>query len=166
MQEYGEVRGYSSVNNGSHMTDLIGDGKDMVKAIELATKEAGIDVSDVDYINAHGSSTIQNDLYETNTFKSVFGKKAYKIPISSVKSMIGHSLASASAMGSIAVLGSFDRGKIHPTANLKTKDEQCDLNYVPNVSIDADVDIGMVTASGFGGIHSICILKKYKEDKC
>lgn len=160
---YGEVVSYASVNNAYHMTDLLGEGDSMARAINIALNEADIKPETIDYINAHGSSTQQNDLYETNAFKSVFGDLAYDIPISSTKSMIGHALSAASAMGTAAVLGSLNCSKIHPTINLEVKDEKCDLDYVPNIVRDKNVRRAMVTASGFGGIHSVGIFDKFEE---
>jgi 3-oxoacyl-(acyl-carrier-protein) synthase len=162
---YGEILAYESSNNTYHMTDLIGDGKSMANTIDKALESANISPDSIDYINAHGSSTYQNDLFETNAFKLVFKEKSKNIPISSTKSMIGHSLSSASAMGVIASLGSIKYKKVHPTINLKNKDEKCDLNYVPNIAQDHDVKKAMVTASGFGGIHSIGIFGEYRGEK-
>jgi len=160
---FGEVLGYASKNNAIHMTDLVGDGEVLVKTIDQAIEQADISKNDIDYVNAHGSSTKQNDLYETKALKKAFGKHAYELSISSTKSMLGHSLASASMMGVIAILGSMKYDMVHPTANLKNKDPECDLNYIPNISQSKIVDKAMLTASGFGGIHSVGIFSKYKE---
>ena len=160
---YGEILAYTTKNNAMHMTDLTGDGEAMVCAIEEALIQAGIVRTEIGYINAHGSSTKQNDLYETSVFKRIFGKYAYEININSTKSMLGHSLASASMMGVISVLGTFKYGKVHPTANLKVNDPECDLNYTPNVLQKRTVNKAMLTASGFGGIHSVGIFSKYKR---
>lgn len=161
---YGEIISYASINNAFHMTDLLEEGKSMAKAIELAMNKARISPDSIDYINAHGSSTPQNDLFETNAFKSTLGDYAYKIPISSTKSMIGHSLSSASTMGVISVLGSFKHSMIHPTANLEIADELCDLDYVPKVARKKVVNRALVTASGFGGIHSVGIFDNFKRE--
>lgn len=161
---YGEVLAYESGNNTRHMTDLTGEGEALTKLILSAMKHAGLTNEQIEYINAHGSSTKQNDLYETLAFKNAFGEGAYKINISSTKSMLGHSLASASMMGIIAILGSFKYNIIHPTANLQNKDPECDLNYTPNISQNRIVNNAMITASGFGGIHSVGIFGKYRKD--
>lgn len=159
---YAEVKSFASVSNSYHMTDLPADGIPMAKVVEQALDTAKIEPSQIDYINAHGSSTPQNDIFETSAYKSVFGSHAPNIPISSTKSMIGHSLSSASLMGVISVIGAITNSVIHPTINYEFPDEWCDLYYVPNEAISRDVDHGMVTASGFGGIHSSAILAKYK----
>ncbi len=158
---YGEVLSFSSVNNAYHMTDLHAHALDYSTVINRVLLQAGVSTAEVDYINAHGSSTPQNDLFETNSFKRVFGERAYSIPISATKSMIGHSLSAASTMGIIAALGAFTRSVIHPTANYTFPDPDCDLDYVPNVARRQAVNTALVTASGFGGIHSAAIFRKY-----
>lgn len=160
---YGEIIAYSSKNNALHMTDLTGEAKVLTETIQEALKKANIKAEAIDYINAHGSSTKQNDLYETKAFKKAFGKHAYEINISSTKSMLGHSLASASMLGIIATLGIFRYDKVHPTANLLNRDPECDLNYTPNTAQDRVVNNAMITASGFGGIHSVAVLKKLER---
>jgi len=162
---YGEVLAYTSKNNANHMTDLLGNGEALVYAIDEAINQAGISKKEIDYINAHGSSTKQNDIYETTAFKKVFGEHAYRININSTKSMLGHSLASASMLGVIAVLGSFKYAKVHPTINLKTHDPECDLDYTPNIAVKRNVQKAMLTASGFGGIHSVGIFAKFERNK-
>lgn len=159
---YAEVEDFHSINNGNHMTNLKSDGLDMYELLNILFKKRK--ETTIDYINAHGSSTKQNDLFETEAYKKFFGKDIYKIPISSTKSMIGHSLSSASLFGCISAIMSIVTSKIHPTINLNNNDEKCDLNYVPNYSINKTVNNALVTASGFGGIHSAVILKKVKEE--
>lgn len=156
---YGEVINYASVSNAFHMTDLAPDGDEMVRVIERALMP--IDRTQIDYINAHGSSTPQNDVFETSAFKKVFGEWAYHIPISSTKSMVGHSLSSASLVGVIATLGAINRSVIHPTINYEVPDPGCDLDYVPNVARQQAVNTALVTASGFGGVHSASVFRKY-----
>lgn len=158
---YGEVVNYASVSNAFHMTDLSPDGDEMMRVIHKAL--GPIDAAQIDYINAHGSSTPQNDIFETNAFKKIFGQRAYDIPISSTKSMVGHSLSSASLVGVVATLGALTRSIIHPTANYEVPDPECDLDYVPNIARQQAVTTALVTASGFGGIHSACVFKKYGE---
>jgi 3-oxoacyl-(acyl-carrier-protein) synthase len=157
---YAEVLSYASVSNAYHMSDLPPNGTPMVRVIEAVLKRSGIDPTEIGYINAHGSSTPQNDLFETNAYKEVFGKQAYHIPISSTKSMIGHSLSAASLMGVSAALGAIEQSIIPPTANYEVRDPECDLDYVPNVCRHADVRAALVTASGFGGIHSAALFRK------
>ncbi|PXX71553.1 act minimal PKS ketosynthase (KS/KS alpha)/minimal PKS ketosynthase (KS/KS alpha) [Nocardia tenerifensis] len=157
---YAEVRGFGSTSNAKHMTDLDSTGASMVRTIDAALADCGVDRAAIDYINAHGSSTPQNDLFETNAFKTVFGPRAYQIPISSLKSMIGHSLSSASLMAVIATLGAIDRQTVPPTANYREPDPECDLDYVVDAARPATVETAMVVASGFGGIHSAAVLER------
>lgn len=158
---YAEVVSYSSISNAFHMTDLPSDGMPLAYVVKDALKRGGVNPHSIAYINAHGSSTPQNDVCETSAYKQVFGEYAKQIPISSTKSMIGHSLASASLMGTISLIGAIENSIIHPTINYEYPDPSCDLDYVPNKSRKAKVNMGLVTASGFGGIHSAGILKKY-----
>jgi 3-oxoacyl-(acyl-carrier-protein) synthase len=157
-KSFAEVLGCASYNNAHHMSDLAADGDAMALVIRRCLDEACVQVADVDYINAHGSSTPQNDVFETNAIKQVFGIRAYEVPISSTKSMIGHSLSAASLTGVVAALGAIQHGVIPPTINYEFADPLCDLDYVPNVARKADVRVALVTASGFGGIHTCAIL--------
>jgi 3-oxoacyl-(acyl-carrier-protein) synthase len=156
---YGEVVACASLNNAYHMNDLASDGDAMAAVITRCLETSGVDPTTIDYINAHGSSTAQNDIFETHAFKTVFGEGAYEIPISSTKSMIGHSLSSASLVAVIATLGAMRLGMIPPTINYEEPDPECDLDYVPNHARPAQVDTALVTASGFGGIHSCAVLR-------
>jgi act minimal PKS ketosynthase (KS/KS alpha) len=135
----------------------------MAQAITVALEEAHIQKDEVHYINAHGSSTVQNDLHETNAFKAVWGQQAYKIPISSIKSMIGHSLGAIGAVEIAACALVIDRGIIPPTINYHTPDPQCDLDYVPNVARRQPVDVLVSTGSGFGGFQSALVLTSVKR---
>jgi minimal PKS ketosynthase (KS/KS alpha) len=159
---YAEVASYSSVSNAFHMTDLPDHGIPMAAVVRQVLASGKIDPEELDYINAHGSSTPQNDVFETNAYKTVLGDKAYRVPISSTKSMVGHSLSSASLVGVVATLGAIELSTIHPTANYEFSDPVCDLDYVPNVAREQEVNTAMLTASGFGGIHSAAILRKLK----
>jgi len=158
---YAEVKGFASVSNAFHMTDLPANGLPMAEAVSRAISVSGLEPTDIGYINAHGSSTPQNDIFETSAYKAVFKEHAYNIPISSVKSMIGHSLASASLMGAMCVIGGIHNDVIPPTINYEYPDPACDLDYVPNVARSIKLNAGMVTASGFGGIHSAAIFTRY-----
>ncbi|HEY1350014.1 MAG TPA: beta-ketoacyl-[acyl-carrier-protein] synthase family protein [Ktedonobacteraceae bacterium] len=160
---YAEIVGYGSALNAYHMTGLQRDGLDMAQAITAALQEAGIERDEVQYINAHGSSTLQNDLHETNAFKAVWGQQAYKIPISSIKSMIGHSLGAIGAIEIAACALIIDRAVIPPTINYHTPDPQCDLDYVPNTARRQAVDILVSTGSGFGGFQSALVLTNVKR---
>jgi 3-oxoacyl-(acyl-carrier-protein) synthase len=155
---YGEVLACASLNNAHHMTDLKPDGSAMAAVIRRCLDASSVDPSTIDYINAHGSSTPQNDIFETRAFKTIFGDGAYRIPISSTKSQIGHSLSSASLVAVVATLGAMQLGMVPPTINYEFPDPECDLDYVPNEARPVDVRTAMVTASGFGGIHSCALL--------
>ena len=156
---YGEVLGYSSQNNARHMTDLAPDGVAMASVLRGVLHVAGAEPHAVDYVNAHGSSTPQNDVFETQALKSVLGGHAYRIPVSSTKSMIGHSLSAASLTGVIATIGAIETGMVPPTMNYEFPDPECDLDYVPNEARRHHVGTALVMASGFGGIHSGALLR-------
>lgn len=160
---YCEISGFASVNNAIHMTGLRPDGEDLARAINLAIEEACISKSDIDYINTHGSGTKQNDINETGAYKKVFGEYAYKIPMSSTKSMTGHPLGAASAVEAIVCCLALEDNYIPPTINLHENDELCDLNYVPLQGIEKELNTVLTNASGFAGIHSAMILKKYRR---
>jgi len=156
---YGEVLAYSSQNNARHMTDLAPDGAAMASVLRGVLGVAGAEPGVVDYVNAHGSSTPQNDVFETQALKIVLGEHAYKIPVSSTKSMIGHSLSAASLTGVIATIGAIETGMVPPTMNYEFPDPECDLDYVPNQARRHHVGTALVMASGFGGIHSGALLR-------
>ncbi|MDP4144216.1 MAG: beta-ketoacyl-[acyl-carrier-protein] synthase family protein [Bacillota bacterium] len=158
---YGEVVGFSSGNNAYHMTDLPKDGSALGDVI-LKALEQNNSGKHVDYINAHGSSTPQNDVFETDAYKYAFGSDVYNIPISASKSMIGHPLSSASSIGLISALLAMENKFLPPTINYESPDPRCDLDYIPNVGRHKDVESVLITASGFSGIHSAMILKKFK----
>lgn len=160
---YGEVVGYGTSCNAFHMTDLPEDGEAMERCIEDALKDATLRPTDISYINAHGSSTRQNDVFETSAYKSVFGDYAYKVPISSVKSMVGHPLAAANAVESVLCAMIFQNGEIPPTINQEEPDPKCDLDYVPNKKRSLMPKYILKTSSGFSGIHSSIIFKKYEK---
>ncbi|MEN1969187.1 beta-ketoacyl-[acyl-carrier-protein] synthase family protein [Lentibacillus sp. N15] len=157
---YGEITGFSNTSNALHMTDLVSEGEDLTRAINLVLKEANLNPHDIDYINGHGSSTPQNDKCETSAIKSAFGEYAKSIPINSTKSLEGHPLSAASALEIIASVLSFENGSIHATLNHEYQDEHCDLDYVPNESRDWDGDRILSIASGFSGLHSAMILER------
>ena len=134
----------------------------MSESINLTIEDAGIDPTQIDYISAHGSSTKQNDVFETNAYKMSLGKHAYNVPISSVKSMIGHPLAGANGIELALSSLMFERNILPPTINQDEKDPQCDLNYIPNKAMEKKVNCILKTSSGFSGIHSSMILQRYK----
>jgi len=134
----------------------------MARCMEEAIKESGIKKEDIDYINAHGSSTKQNDIFETGAYKMVFGDYAYKIPISSIKSMIGHPLAAANAVESVLCSMIFKKGYLPPTINQEEPDPRCDLDYIPNVKRELMPEYILKTSSGFSGIHSSIVFKRWR----
>lgn len=156
---YAELAGYSSINNAYHMTDLPENGLDMAHCIRLAIKDSGCNISDINYISAHGSSTKQNDMNETNAIKEVFKKESYKIPINSLKSMTGHALSAANAIETVALALEIKNKFIHPTINLIFKDNNCDLDYVPNKGRNHDIKSALKLTSGFSGIHSVIVMR-------
>lgn len=162
-QIYCEVLGFGTSCNAFHMTDLPADGLAMAKCINLALEDAGIKPTDVDYINAHGSSTRMNDIFETNAYKMVFGDYAYKLPISSLKSMIGHPLAAANAIELTICSMIFQKDILPPTINQEEKDPLCDLDYIPNVSRQRRANTILKTSSGFSGIHSSLVIRRFTE---
>ncbi len=160
---YAEIIGYGRNNDAYHITTPAPNGEFQAKCMQLAIENAGIAPTDVDYINAHGTSTHFNDAGETQAIKTVFGDHAYKLAISSNKSMTGHMLGAAGGIEAIATALTIDNGIIPPTINYETQDEGLDLDYVPNQARAAEVNIAMSNSFGFGGHNACIILKKYKD---
>jgi len=158
---YAEVVGYGTSCNAYHMTDLPATGEPMAKCINQALSDAAVKPEEISYINAHGSSTRQNDVFETAAYKLALGEFAYKVPISSIKSMIGHPLAAANAIESVVCCMIFKEGYLPPTINQQERDPQCDLDYVPNVQRKLSPRYILKTSSGFSGIHSAMVFKSY-----
>jgi len=158
---YCEVAGFGTSCNAFHMTDLPADGTAMARCINLALTDAGLEPQGIDYINAHGSSTRMNDIFETNAYKMVFGDYAYKLPMSSLKSMIGHPLAAANSIELTVCAMIFEKNLLPPTINQEEKDPQCDLDYIPNAARPHRVNNILKTSSGFSGIHSSLIIKRF-----
>ncbi|KOG32290.1 beta-ketoacyl-[acyl-carrier-protein] synthase family protein [Streptomyces resistomycificus] len=157
---YAEITGFASRCNAFHMTGLRPDGKEMAEAIRVAMARSGTAPEDIDYINAHGSGTLQNDRHETAAFKRSLGERAYRTPISSIKSMIGHSLGAIGSLEIAACVLAMKSGVVPPTANLHEPDPECDLDYVPLVARERRVDTALSVGSGFGGFQSAMILRK------
>ncbi|MBA31477.1 MAG: beta-ketoacyl-[acyl-carrier-protein] synthase II [Chloroflexi bacterium] len=157
---YGEIAGWGVSSDAYHLVQPHPDGLGAAKAIESALKSSKIDPENVDYINAHGTSTPINDKAETNAIKKVFKDTAYKIPISSTKSMIGHSLGASGSLEAIACIKSIEEKIIHPTINLYDQDPACDLNYVPNKAIEKEINTVLSNSFGFGGQNACIVLKK------
>ncbi|MBU0952082.1 MAG: beta-ketoacyl-ACP synthase II [Elusimicrobia bacterium] len=159
---YAEFIGYGATDDAFHMTAPHPDAKFAIKAMQRAIEDSGISPDDIDYINAHGTSTDLNDKIETMAIKNVFGERAYKIPISSTKSMTGHLLGAAGAMELIAILICMENGFIHPTINYETPDPECDLDYVPNTLRKAQINCALSNSLGFGGHNAVIIVKRFK----
>jgi 3-oxoacyl-[acyl-carrier-protein] synthase II len=159
---YAEIIGYGLNADAYHMTAPCPDGDGAARCIEMALKDAGIKPEDVDYINAHGTSTPLNDAAETKAIKKVFGEHAYKLMVSSTKSMTGHLLGGAGGLEGVLTVLSLYEGVIPPTINLEEPDPECDLDYVPNQARKADIKIALSNAFGFGGTNACVVFKKWE----
>ncbi len=159
---YAEVLGYATNSDAYHFAAPDPEALGATRAMQAAMRNANVSLDQVDYINAHGTSTLLNDAGETLAIKRVFGERAYKIPISSTKSMIGHSMGAAGAFEAVACVMTLRDQKIHPTVNYETPDPTCDLDYVPNVARNASVNILLSNSFGLGGQNACLVLGKYK----
>jgi 3-oxoacyl-[acyl-carrier-protein] synthase II len=157
-----EVLGYGASSDAFHVVQPDETGQGAALAIRKALLDAGVESSEIDYINAHGTSTRINDKIETMALKQVFSENAYKIPISSTKSMIGHSLGASGGIEAIACVKTLIDGEIHPTANYEKSDPDCDLDYVPNVSRKKEVKLLLSNSFGFGGQNASLVFKKFQ----
>ena len=157
-----EVKGFGCTSDASHLVQPKEDGSAAARAIEIALEDSGIRKKDVDYINAHGTSTPLNDLVETKAIKRAFGEHAYQIPISSTKSMIGHSLGASGSLEAVVCINSITSNMIHPTINYEYPDPECDLDYVPNVARPAPVNVVLSNAFGFGGQNACVVFSGYE----
>ncbi|MFF7342118.1 beta-ketoacyl-[acyl-carrier-protein] synthase family protein [Streptomyces sp. NPDC008163] len=155
---YAEIAGFASRSNAYHMTGLRLDGREMAEAVRIALDEARLDPTAVDYVNAHGSGTKQNDKHETAAFKASLGEHAYRVPVSSIKSMIGHSLGAIGSLEIAACALAIEHDTVPPTANLHEPDPSCDLDYVPLVAREQRTDTVLSVGSGFGGFQSAMVL--------
>lgn len=160
---YAEITGIGMTADAHHITEPAPGGSGVAKAMQIAIKDSGITPNDIDVINAHGTSTYYNDKNETEAIKTVFGERAYDIPVHSVKSMIGHLLGAAGAIEAIAALLTIRDGIIPPTINYQEKDPECDLFYVPNTNIKKEVKTVISDNSGFGGHNTAIVFKKFEE---
>ncbi len=160
---YAEIIGFGMTSDAHDMVAPPSDGEGAAKAMEFALKDAKLPVDSVDYINAHGTSTPHGDIAETNAIKSLFGEHAYKIPVSSTKSMVGHLLGAAGAVELIGCIGGMEKGFLPPTINYEVPDEDCDLDYVPNESREAKIEVVLSNAFGFGGHNTSIAIRKYSE---
>jgi 3-oxoacyl-[acyl-carrier-protein] synthase II len=157
---YGYVAGYGATTDAYHITAPAEGGKGAVVAMQNAIKDADLSTEDIDYINAHGTSTPANDKNETAAIKTVFGPKAYEINISSTKSMTGHLLGGGGAFESMVSVLAIQKSIIPPTINLNNPDEECDLKYTPNLAIEKDIKVAMSNSFGFGGHNGVLVFKK------
>ena len=160
---YGEVAGYGMTGDAFHITQPAPEGEGAQRSMRRALKDAGIGPADVQYINAHGTSTPYNDLNETRAIKAVFGEEAYKLHVSSTKSATGHTLGAAGGLEfAICTLAVRD-GMIPPTINYQTPDPECDLNYAPNAAVKRDVDVAISNSFGFGGHNVTLAVRRFRD---
>lgn len=160
---YAEIVGYGETGDAYHMTSPDPSGDGATRAIHMALKEGNIALDEVDYINAHGTSTNANDKTETQAIKSAFGEYAYKLAVSSTKGSTGHLLGGAGGVEAVITALAVKEGIMPPTINYDTPDEECDLNYVPNVAVKKDIRVALSNSLGFGGHNAVIAIKKYSE---
>ncbi len=157
---YAEVVGYGLTGDAYHLTAPAPGGEGAARCMRMALKNAGVNPEEVDYINAHGTSTPMNDLYETMAVKTVFGDHAKKLMVSSTKSMTGHALGAAGGMEAVFTMMAMDKGVVHPTINYQEPDPELDLDYVPNTARDAKIRYAMSNNFGFGGTNATLLFRK------
>ena len=157
-----EITGYGASSDAVHITAPAEDGDGAARAMKMAIRKAGLEPTDIDYINAHGTSTLLNDKIETMAIKSVYGDHAYHVPISSTKSMTGHLLGAAGAIEGMVCIKVIETGIIPPTINYTTPDPDCDLDYVPNQARQAKVSTAMSNSFGFGGHNSVLVFQEFR----
>ena len=157
-----EITGYGASSDAVHITQPAEDGEGAARAMKMAIRKAGLEPTDIGYINAHGTSTPLNDRIETMAIKSIFGDYAYRVPISSTKSMTGHLLGAAGAIEGMVCLKVIETGIIPPTINYTTPDPDCNLDYVPNQARQAKVSAAMSNSFGFGGHNSVLVLQEFR----
>lgn len=158
---YSEIIGYGMTSGAYHMVMPKTDGEDAARTMKLALQNAGIGIEEVSYINAHGTSTKANDIAETKAIKAVFGKQAYRIPVSSTKSMIGHTIGAAGAIEAVASCLAIEHQILPPTINYEHPDPECDLDYVPNKPRAAKVDVVLSNSFGFGSVNASIVLRRF-----
>ena len=159
---YAELVGYGATGDAFHITSPSEDGSGAAKAMELAIKEGGVRPSEVDYINAHGTATHHNDLYETRAIKAAFGEAAKDVVINSTKSMIGHLLGAAGGVEFVVCAKAVEENYIHQTVGTRETDEECDLNYAIGAPVEKEVRYALTNSLGFGGHNASLLLKKYE----
>jgi len=157
---YCAISGFATRANAYHMTGLKPDGREMAEAIDVALRRAGRQAERIGYVNAHGSGTKQNDRHETAAFKRSLGAHAYRVPVSSIKSMVGHSLGAIGSLEVAACALALEHQVVPPTANLHHADPECDLDYVPHIARDVELDTVLTVGSGFGGFQTAMVLTR------
>ena len=162
---YAEVAGYGCTSDAFHLAAPPQGHEGAARSMKVALKDAGMNTTDIDYINAHGTSTPLNDLYEAQAIKSLFGEHAYKLLVSSTKSMTGHMLGGTGGVEAIFSILALNNGIIPPTINLEDPDEQCDLDFVPKIARHQEINTAMSNSFGFGGVNAVLIFKKYNETR-
>ncbi len=160
---YGELAGYGATCDAFHITSPAEDGSGAARAMEMAIRDGGIRPEEIDYINAHGTSTHHNDLFETKAIKLALGEHAYRVRINSTKSMVGHLLGAAGGVEFITCVKSIEHGFVHGTAGLEIRDEECDLDYTRGQGVAADVRYALTNSLGFGGHNASLLVKRYEE---
>lgn len=160
---YAEIAGYGATSDAFHMTMPSQDRMQICQAMRLAIEDAGLNINEIDYINAHGTSTLANDRGETKAIKTVFGDNAYNIPISSTKSMTGHLMGAASAVELITCILAIKNGVLPPTINLEHPDPECDLDYIANRARKKEITTALSNSFGFGGNNSTIVIKKFND---
>ena len=161
---YAEVGGYGATCDAYHITSPAEDGSGAAKAMEVAIADAGMKPEDVDYVNAHVTSTHHNDLFETKAIKLALGEHAYEVKVNSTKSMVGHLLGAAGGVEFIACVKSIEDGYVHVTAGLEVDDEECDLDYTKGQGVSMDVNCAISNSLGFGGHNATLLVKKFVEE--
>lgn len=159
---YAEIVGYGATCDAFHITSPAEDGSGAAKAMEYALKDAGLTPEDVDYVNAHGTSTYYNDLFETKAIKLAFGEHAYKLKINSTKSMVGHLLGAAGGIEAVVCVKSIEDSYLHKTVGLENTDEDCDLDYCKGSGVSMPVNVAISNSLGFGGHNATIVFKKYE----
>ncbi|MGQ0608044.1 MAG: beta-ketoacyl-ACP synthase II [Chloroflexota bacterium] len=160
---HAEVVGYGATDDASHITLPAPGGRGAVESMRVAIADAGLTTEDIDYINAHGTSTPPNDRSETAAIKTLFGDDAYRVPVSSTKSMTGHLMGAGGGIEAIATIQAIKTGIVPPTINLDHPDPECDLDYVPNEAREVEVDVGMSNSFGFGGHNATLVIRRFES---
>jgi 3-oxoacyl-[acyl-carrier-protein] synthase II len=158
---YAEIAGWGVSSDAYHLVQPHPEGSGAAKAVVRALENASVELDEIDYINAHGTSTPINDASETKAIKRVFGERAYDIPISSTKSMVGHSLGASGSLEAIVCINSINDNILHPTINQEESDPDCDLDYIPNVARETEVNITLSNSFGFGGQNACLVIKQF-----